>query len=131
VQALQRRFHALFPLPAVQRFDLVLQRVQVTVLVLRIPIDQSAHVGQACTHHIEHGRMVVQCRFLFHIGPAHALLALYLAVVGFLPACQHLEQRRLARPVASHQPDAFPALDRQPHPVQQRNMPICKAHFIQ
>ena len=58
MQTVQRLAHALLPVPAVQRLNFALHRVQVAV-ALRVFVDQIAHPLQAHAHRIKHAGLGV------------------------------------------------------------------------
>ena len=90
MQALQGLVHALFPVPAVQRFDLALHGIQVAV-AQAIFFNQADHPLQARTHRHENSGFAIQRWLLRHVGNSGAGLHLQGAVVGFFHASQDFE----------------------------------------
>ena len=72
-QALQGFGHALFPAPALERFNLALQGMQVAAAV-GVVVDQLQHRPQALVHTFKQGVLWVELGLLRHAGHAHALL---------------------------------------------------------
>ena len=92
VQPIERFFHALLPVPAIERLDAALQRVQIA-LPAGVLIHQRAHGRQAFANGVEHRGLRRQRRLLWHPGHPQPLLHLQRAVVGPLDARKNLEQR--------------------------------------
>ena len=123
VQALQRLVHPAFPVPAVQRLDAGLDRVQVVAGLMRLVAGaQGLGFGHALAHHLEHRGTGREVGLLRHIEAAHVLLRLQQAVVQLFQAGQHLEQRRLAGTVAADQRDPFTRLQRKARAIEQRDV---------
>ena len=112
VQPLQGFFHPLLPVPAVQRFQPALDRVQVCICVaIEVAVAQGLgflHAGTGC---FKNGVLHVQHGLLWHIGHPHPALHLQNAVVWLLQAGQNFQQRGLAGAVAPYQ--AHPLLSLQ------------------
>ena len=106
MQAVQCFIHTLLPAPAVQRFNLTLQDIQVTDAIA-VVIDQFHDRCQSALHRFKNAVVCVQHRLLCHISNAHALLHMHRAVVGMLHAGQNFEQRRFASAIAPNQANAF------------------------
>ncbi len=82
VQALQRLFHALLPVPGVVGLDLRLQSVEVQVFsAAQVLVADGNHMRQAVRGRVKDRGLGVQIGFLRHIGNAHALLQVQRAVV--------------------------------------------------
>jgi hypothetical protein len=122
MQAMQGLLDALLPVPAVLRLNRALQGIEVS-LTVRVLFDQLDQSLEACAHRSEHGVARVQQRFLGDKRQAHALLELDHSVVRFLHASQDLEQRGLARAVASDEADALATLQREAGLVEKCHMP--------
>ena len=122
MQALQRLIDALFPVPAVQRFDLALHGVQVAV-ALAILFNQANNPCQACANSHENSGVSVQLRLLGHVGNAGVVLDLHAAVVGFFHARQYFEHGGFARAVAANQAHAFRGFKGKTSMVEQGDVP--------
>jgi hypothetical protein len=122
MQAMQGLLDALLPVPAVLRLNRALQGIEVA-LTVRVLFDQLDQSLEACAHRSEHGVVRVQQRFLGDKRQAHALLELDHSVVRFLHASQDLEQRGLARAVASDEADALATLQREAGLVEKCHVP--------
>ena len=123
VQAVQGLRHALFPVPAVQRLDLALHRVQVAV-ALAILFNKAYNPRQSCAYCYKNSSIRIELRLLGHVGDAGVVLDLQAAVVGLFHPGQNFEHRGLARAVATNQADAFRGFEGKTSVVKQGNVPI-------
>ena len=114
---------ALGPVPAIARFDLVLEHVQVA-RALGVLIDQCPHVGQAVGDGIEHRGAVRQVGLLRDMGDAQSLLRLARAIVGALQVGQNFQQRRLAGAVAPDQANSLLRFEGEIRVVQECHMAV-------
>ena len=93
IQALHGFFHALLPGPAVQRFQLRLQRVQVFMRGMGfVAFTQRTGRGHTFSHRFKHRGARRKHGLLRHIHAAQTGGQLQDAVVGFFQPCQHFEQ---------------------------------------
>ena len=101
VQALQRLFDALLPVPSILRFNLRLQRIQIHAFRARqIQLSQLGNLSQAFGSRLKHGVLRLQIRLLRNIGNANAVLHLQTAIVSVGQSPQNFQQRRLASAIA-------------------------------
>ena len=123
MQAVQRFFHALLPVPAVMSLDLGLQRIQIdTRSAGEILLTPDHHFAHALGRRLEDGGFGIQVGFLRHIGGAQALLHMQRAVVRLGGAGQNLEQRGFARAIAANQANALGSLQCKVCMIEQGNM---------
>ena len=86
VQALQGFIHPLFPVPAVQGFDLTLHGIQIAMAQAVFLDQRRSRAASPARTAIENGGVGVQLRLLRHIGNAGAALHLQGAVIGLFHA---------------------------------------------
>ncbi|MNR29183.1 hypothetical protein D3C85_1465550 [compost metagenome] len=109
MQALQRFFHALLPVPGVVGLNLGLQGVEVFVLVAgQVAVAQRDHMCDAGGSGFKDRVLGKQLGLLRHIRDAYAGLDLHQAVIGLGESTENLQQGRLAGAVAANQSDALP-----------------------
>ncbi len=122
MQALQRLAHALLPVPAIQRLNLALHRVQVA-MTQAIFFDQANHPRQADARRLEYGRLSVELWFLGDVGNPGATLHLQGAVIGLLHAAQNFEHGGFASAVAADQAHALRGFEGKSSVVEQGYVP--------
>ena len=126
--------HQRVELPAVLRFDLVLQFVQFFDEAVVLPVRQFAadfvvtpqHAAQAAQpfgHNVEYGGCAVEKALLRHIHGFQPVLQDELAVVGLLHAGEDFQQAGFARAVAPDEPDFIARGQLERRFVEQRNVP--------
>ncbi len=124
-EALQRGLHARFPVPAVERLQACLQRVEVDAVGMRlVGRAQRARLGDAVGHRLEHAGRTVEDRLLRDIAHAQPRRELQQAVVGALQPGDDLEQRGLAAAVAPDQPEPLAGFEREAGAVEQGDMAV-------
>ena len=106
VQALQGFAHALLPVPAIERFDLALHGVQVT-MALGVFINEVAHARQPAAYRLKDAVAGLQIGLLGDVGDAGVALHLQHTIVWLFQPRQYLEQGGLAGAVAPDQTHAF------------------------
>jgi len=125
VQALQGFIHSLLPVPAVQRFDLALHRIQIA-MAQAILFNQAYDPLQACANSYENCSISIQLRLLRHIGNTGSALHLQGAVVGFFHAAQNFEHGGFAGAVAADQAHALLGFKGKVSVVEQGDVPKCQ-----
>ena len=124
VQALQRLFYPLLPVPGVISLNLGLQRIQVFALAAsQIALANCNHFSQTIGSRLKNRVLRIQVRLLSHISNTNLVLNLKLTVIRFGQAAQNLEQRRLASAIAADQTDAFAGFQGEIGVVQQGHVP--------
>jgi len=119
------RIHALFPVPRVQRLDARLQRVEVDAfgMLLVLPA-HTARLRHTLADDVEHVATSVEHRLLRHVADAQPLSQLEQPVVGLFQSGNDLEQRGLARAVATDQSEPLAGLERERRAVEQRHVAV-------
>ncbi len=125
VQSVQRFIHPLLPVPAVQRLDFALHRIQVT-MPLAILFNQADHARQTCADSYKDSSIRIQLRLLRHVGNAGVVLHLQRAVVGLFHAAQYFEHAGLARAIAANQAHALLRFKGKISVVEQGNVSECQ-----
>ena len=124
VQALQRFFNALLPVPSVIGLNLRLQRIQIQIFSAgQILVAHGNHMGQTVRRCVKNRRLGVQIRFLRHIGNASPLLHVPRTIVGLCQPAQDLEQGRFPCAIAPDQAHPLAGFQRKSSVVQQGHMP--------
>ena len=106
VEPIQRLIYPLLPVPAVLRFNGILQHVQVS-LSGAVGVDHGDYARHADAHYLKYSGVQIQCGFLRNECHTQVLLKLQQAVIGTFEPGENSEQRRLAGSVAADQADAF------------------------
>jgi hypothetical protein len=121
VQAVDGFLDPLRPVPAVERLDLALHRVQVAVAV-GVALDQLLCAGDTLAHGGEDTGFGVEHGLLGDVGDTQALLQLQDAVIGLFHAGEDFQQRGLAGAVAADEAHPFGGFDGQVGVVEECNM---------
>ena len=113
--------YTLLPVPAVLRFDCVLQCTQIP-LSQAIRIHQRDRFRHADADNLKYSCIHVERRLLGYIGDAQVLLYLYRAIIRLFKPGKNFQQRGFAGAVTTNQTDAFAGFKRKIGPVEQCNM---------
>jgi len=123
MQAVQGLLDTLLPVPSVQRFNAVLQCIQVqAVRAAEVKITCLNGVGQAQAGGFKHAGSRVKYGFLGDISHTQTVLCVQGAIVGLVDACQDFQQGRFARAVAADQAHALLHFERKIGVVQEGHM---------